>query len=283
MTRSEGPERHSGLAQSFRPDGAEYTGCPPIDRSPAAQAPVPHREAQRKEAQMSAPTEPNTSTAVTGAVPPQRTKPEPGAIRPFRVEIPEAEILELRRRVAATRWPSHELVADRSQGVRLATMQELVRYWLIGLRPAPGRDEAERAAAVHDRDRRGGDPLRAREVAARERVAADHDARLARLGDRAARLGRPAHRPDRVRRHRRGRLRPGPAVAARLRLLRRADRGRLGPRPHRSRLGRVDAPPGLHPLRGAGRRRRRRRHRRDGPPGTRGAGRASTPTCSCPR
>jgi pimeloyl-ACP methyl ester carboxylesterase len=79
---------------------------------------------------MSAPTEPNTSTAVTGAVPPQRTKPEPGAIRPFRVEIPEAEILELRRRVAATRWPSQELVADRSQGVRLATMQELVRYWL---------------------------------------------------------------------------------------------------------------------------------------------------------
>ena len=50
-------------------------------------------------------------------------------IRPFRVSIPEKEIVELRRRVAATRWPSTELVADRSQGVQLATMRELARYW----------------------------------------------------------------------------------------------------------------------------------------------------------
>jgi pimeloyl-ACP methyl ester carboxylesterase len=50
-------------------------------------------------------------------------------IRPFQVEIPEAELAELRRRVEATRWPSKELVADRSQGVQLATLQELARYW----------------------------------------------------------------------------------------------------------------------------------------------------------
>ena len=50
-------------------------------------------------------------------------------VRPFRVEIPEAELAELRRRVAATRWPSRELVDDRSQGVQLATMQALARYW----------------------------------------------------------------------------------------------------------------------------------------------------------
>jgi pimeloyl-ACP methyl ester carboxylesterase len=79
---------------------------------------------------MSAPTEPNSSTAVTGAVPPQRAEADLGAIGPFRVEVPEAELLELRRRVAATRWPSRELVDDRSQGVQLATMQQLVRYWL---------------------------------------------------------------------------------------------------------------------------------------------------------
>jgi pimeloyl-ACP methyl ester carboxylesterase len=50
-------------------------------------------------------------------------------IRPFRVDIPEEELAELRRRIAAVRWPSRELVTDRSQGVQLATMQALARYW----------------------------------------------------------------------------------------------------------------------------------------------------------
>ena len=52
-----------------------------------------------------------------------------GAIRPFRVDVPEEALEDLRRRVAATRLPSGELVGDRSQGVQLATVQELVRYW----------------------------------------------------------------------------------------------------------------------------------------------------------
>src|SRR5262245_55032545 len=51
------------------------------------------------------------------------------AVRPFRVAIPENELVELRRRLAATRWPTRELVRDRSQGVQLATLKELVRYW----------------------------------------------------------------------------------------------------------------------------------------------------------
>jgi pimeloyl-ACP methyl ester carboxylesterase len=50
-------------------------------------------------------------------------------IRPFRVETPDEAIADLRRRVAATRLPSKELVDDRSQGVQLATIQELARYW----------------------------------------------------------------------------------------------------------------------------------------------------------
>jgi len=50
-------------------------------------------------------------------------------IRPFRAEMPEEAIAGLRRRIAATRWPSRELVADRAQGVQLATIQELARYW----------------------------------------------------------------------------------------------------------------------------------------------------------
>src|SRR6201987_5649672 len=52
-----------------------------------------------------------------------------GAIPPFRAEIPDAELQDLNRRIAATRWPSRELVDDRSQGVQLATMQALARYW----------------------------------------------------------------------------------------------------------------------------------------------------------
>src|SRR5204863_6121363 len=51
-------------------------------------------------------------------------------IRPFQVDIPEEELAELRRRIAATRWPSKELVADRSQGVQLATIQALASYWV---------------------------------------------------------------------------------------------------------------------------------------------------------
>src|SRR5947207_15237169 len=50
-------------------------------------------------------------------------------IRPFQVDVPEEELADLRRRIAATRWPERETVADESQGVQLATMQELVRYW----------------------------------------------------------------------------------------------------------------------------------------------------------
>ena len=50
-------------------------------------------------------------------------------IRPFHVDIPEEKLTDLRRRIAATRWPDKETVADQSQGVPLATMQELARHW----------------------------------------------------------------------------------------------------------------------------------------------------------
>ena len=50
-------------------------------------------------------------------------------IRPFQVNIPETELIELRRRINATRWPDRETVTDSSQGVQLSTMQKLARYW----------------------------------------------------------------------------------------------------------------------------------------------------------
>ena len=54
---------------------------------------------------------------------------DPTGIHPFRVKVPGEQLAALRRRVAATRWPSRELVADRSQGVQLATAQALARFW----------------------------------------------------------------------------------------------------------------------------------------------------------
>jgi pimeloyl-ACP methyl ester carboxylesterase len=72
---------------------------------------------------------------------------EATSIRPFEVNVPEAELEELRRRIQATRWPESETVADASQGVQLATMQELVRYW--GTEYDFGRLEARLNAFPH--------------------------------------------------------------------------------------------------------------------------------------
>src|SRR5215475_5072822 len=54
---------------------------------------------------------------------------EDSTIRSFRVDVAKEALDDLQQRVAATRWPSRELVEDRSQGVQLATLRELARYW----------------------------------------------------------------------------------------------------------------------------------------------------------
>jgi pimeloyl-ACP methyl ester carboxylesterase len=68
---------------------------------------------------------PSTSTTDVG----DRVGSKDAEIRRFRVDIPQDDVDDLRRRINATRWPEMETVADDSQGVRLATMQALVRYW----------------------------------------------------------------------------------------------------------------------------------------------------------
>ena len=50
-------------------------------------------------------------------------------IRTFHISVPDEQLVDLRRRIAATRWPDRETVTDQSQGVQLAKFQELVRYW----------------------------------------------------------------------------------------------------------------------------------------------------------
>ena len=78
-------------------------------------------------------------TNLTGVV-------EATAIRPFQVSVPEAELTELRRRINATRWPEREPVPDASQGVQLATMQKLARYWATEHDWPQGRGPAQRPA-----------------------------------------------------------------------------------------------------------------------------------------
>jgi pimeloyl-ACP methyl ester carboxylesterase len=71
-----------------------------------------------------------TETRASGPGPAEGTAAaEDSTIRPFRVSFPDEDLAELRRRIDATRWPERETVDDDAQGVRLATMQELARYW----------------------------------------------------------------------------------------------------------------------------------------------------------
>src|SRR6266576_5505317 len=65
----------------------------------------------------------------SSATQPASEQTDKTAIRPFQFNFPDAELVDLRRRVNATRWPDREQVTDASQGVQLATMQKLARYW----------------------------------------------------------------------------------------------------------------------------------------------------------
>ena len=56
----------------------------------------------------------------------------PDSLRPFHINVPEAALLDLRQRIAATRWPEKETVTDASQGVQLATIQKVAHYWQTG-------------------------------------------------------------------------------------------------------------------------------------------------------
>ncbi|MGA8268965.1 MAG: epoxide hydrolase N-terminal domain-containing protein, partial [Candidatus Acidiferrales bacterium] len=81
---------------------------------------------------MSSANVPSKLTTPPGSTPVTENRPADSgdiAIRPFHISVPEQEIVELRRRVAATRWPERELVSDATQGVQLATTQKLARYW----------------------------------------------------------------------------------------------------------------------------------------------------------
>ena len=171
---------------------------------------------------------------------------EATAIRPFQVNVPEAELTDLRRRISATRLPEKETVTDFSQGVPLATVQKLASYWATEYDWRKVEARLNAVPQLHHRDRRSRHPLHSRALEARERLARHRHARLAGLDPRAAQAHRAADQPDRAWRHRRGCVPRGHSLDAGLWLLGQADRHRLGARAHRARLGRADEAPRIH-------------------------------------
>ena len=176
------------------------------------------------------------------------------AIRPFSINVPEAELTELRRRINATRWPERETVTDASQGVQLATMQKLARYWATEY---DWRKVEARLNAL---------PQFITEIDGLDihfiHVRSKHENALPLIvthgwpGSIIEQLkiidpltNPTAHGGERI-----GRVPCGDSVDAGLRVFGQADHDRLGPRAHRTRLDRADEAPRIHALCGARRR-----------------------------
>ncbi len=87
-------------------------------------------------------------------------------IRPFHIDISDEALEDLRRRIAATNWPERETVADDSQGVQLATMRRLARYWETEYDWRTCEAKLNALPAIHHRDRRAGHPLHPRSLGA---------------------------------------------------------------------------------------------------------------------
>ena len=174
-------------------------------------------------------------------------------IRPFRIDVPQEAIDDLRRRLAATQLARE---GDRPGLIpgRAARDDAEARAVLgDGLRLAQVRGEAERPAAVHYRDRWAGYPLHPRPLTTRRRAAAHRQSRMARLDHRAAEDHRATDRSHGPWRECSGRVPRCHPVDARLRVLRQADQHRLGSRAHGPRLGYPDVAPRLRLLRRPGR------------------------------
>ena len=200
-------------------------------------------------------TQPNPATeAATG----------PEAIRPFTFEVSDEELADLRRRVKATRWPDRE--TDPTQGVQLATIQALAQ--LLGGRGTTGaRSRRGSRALPHFVTRIDGVDIHFIHVRSKHEDALPLIVTHGWPGSTIEQLKiiEPLTEPHRPRRRRGGRLPPRDPVAAGPRLLRQADRDRLGPDPHRARVGRADAAARVRQVRGPGRRLGERGHGAAGP------------------
>ena len=203
----------------------------------------------------------------------QQRAADKNAIRPFHVNVPEAELTELRRRINATKWPERETVADASQGVQLATIQKLARYWATEYDWR--KCEAKLNALPQFITEIDGLDIHFIHVRSKHENALPLIVTHGWPGSIIEQLkiidpltNPTAHGGERV-----GRLRCRDPVDAGLRLLGQADHHRLGSHPHRARLDRADEAPRLHAIRGARRRLGRARHGADGRAGAAGIAR----------
>ena len=186
------------------------------------------------------------------------------AVRSFQVGFPEAELTDLRRRANATRWPERETVTDDSQGVRLAMMQDLARYWATDYDWA--KCEAKLNALPNFMTEIDGLDIHFIHVRSQHQDALPLIVTHGWPGSIIEQLkiiepltNPTAHGAERI-----GRVPSGDSLAAGLRVLRQAHRHRVGSRPHRTCLGRADEAPRVHTVRSAGRRLGCGRHADDG-------------------
>ena len=187
-------------------------------------------------------------------------------IKPFTINVPEAQLQDLKRPPRPHRaCPSEVESPAGAAGPTDAYVRVADRPAAERLRLARPRSRDQPASAVHDRDRRPDHPLHPREVGREERHAAAAHPRLAGLDRRVPRRDRAADRSGRPWRQGRGCVRRRHPLAARLRLLGPDPRGGLEQRPDRRGLHRADGPPRLRALRRAGRRCRRDHRARDRP------------------
>ena len=173
----------------------------------------------------------------------QQTSSDKTAIHAFQVGFSEAELTELRRRVNATRWPEHETVTDDSQGVRLAMMQELARYWATDYDWR--KCEAKLNALPNFMTEIDGLDIHFIHVRSRHQDALPLIVTHGWPGSIIEQLKiiEPLTNPDGARRERAGRVPSGDPLAAGARVLRQADHHRLGSRPHRTGVGGADEAP----------------------------------------
>ena len=109
-----------------------------------------------------------------------------GDIRPFRVKFADEKIVDMRRRINTTRWPDRETVMDESQGVQLAAIKEIARYWGTDYDWRKCESKLNSLPQFIDRDRWSRHPFHPRSLETRKCAAADRDAWVARLDHRAA-------------------------------------------------------------------------------------------------
>ena len=166
-------------------------------------------------------------------------------VRSFHIDVPEEELADLRRRIAATNWPEKETVADQSQGVPLAMIQKLARYWMTDYDWRTV--EAKLNALPQFVTEIDGLDIHLIHVRSQHQEALPLivNPRMAGLDHRAAEDHRSTYRSHGARRERSGRVPCGGSVDAGLRVLGEADEHRLGPRAHGSSLGRTDEAPRL--------------------------------------